>query len=140
MKPDRDIVKGRTPTLILAVLADGPRHGYSIAREIERRSEALVKLGEGSLYPALMALEQGGLVEGTWETPPGGSGGPARKVYRLTEAGRAELAKGVRDWRAMTQAIDRIFGAPNDAPTGEEQPEERRKPAHPGGLPDAQPA
>ena len=52
-----ELLKGNTPTLILAVLDEAPRHGYAIAREIERRSRDAFRLGEGSLYPTLRALE-----------------------------------------------------------------------------------
>ncbi len=104
----RELLKGSTPSLILAVLADAPRHGYGIAREIERRSGAALKLGEGSLYPALYALEREGLVSGNWETPA--RGGPARKVYTITEDGRAELARRTRDWQSFAASINRVLG------------------------------
>ena len=83
---DNEIRKGSTPTLILAVLADGPRHGYAIAREIERRSDDALKMGEGALYPALRALERDGLLVSRWETMPSG---PARRTYTLTPDGLA---------------------------------------------------
>jgi PadR family transcriptional regulator, regulatory protein PadR len=101
-----ELLKGNTPTLILAVLADGPLHGYGIAREIERRSEALLSLGEGSLYPALRSLERAEFVESRWEPQ---MSGPARKVYVLTEAGHAELARRERSWRQFSAAIDRVL-------------------------------
>ena len=111
-----ELLKGNTPTLILAALADGPLHGYAIAREIERRSENALTLGEGSLYPALRALEADGMVESRWETPPSG---PARKVYAITDAGRETLIKRAQSWRQFAQAIESVLGN--------------------GGLPDAQP-
>jgi PadR family transcriptional regulator PadR len=104
----RELLKGSTPSLILAVLADAPRHGYAIAREIERRTDNALSLGEGSLYPALLALEQSGLVSGAWETRA--PSGPARKVYTITKAGTAELARRTRDWRAFAQSIERVLG------------------------------
>ena len=58
MPTDNELKKGSIQTLILAVLADGPRHGYAIAREIERRSVDALSFGEGALYPALRALER----------------------------------------------------------------------------------
>lgn len=114
------MIKGNTPTLILAVLEQGPSHGYAIAREIERRSADALKMGEGALYPALRALEGDGLVESRWETP---STGPARKVYVLTDSGRAELERRARAWRRFSTAIDAVLGD-NDG----------------GGLPETQPA
>src|ERR1043166_3679889 len=56
---ERELLKGNTPTLVLAVLKDQPLHGYGIAREIERRSDNALKFKEGTLYPALHALEGG---------------------------------------------------------------------------------
>ena len=101
-----ELLKGNTPTLILAVLSDGPLHGYGIAREIERRSEDALSLGEGSLYPALRSLERAEFVEGRWEPQ---SSGPARKVYVLTDEGKAELARRERSWRAFSEAVDRVL-------------------------------
>ena len=107
MSSDPDLKKGSTPALILAVLADGPRHGYAIAREIERRSRDALQVGEGALYPALRALEREGRVVSRWETQPSG---PARRVYELTEEGRAELARQVAAWRRFTEAVNTVLG------------------------------
>jgi PadR family transcriptional regulator PadR len=67
MDSERELLKGNTPTLVLAVLNDGPLHGYGIAREIERRSDNALRFKEGTLYPALHALEREGLVESEWQ-------------------------------------------------------------------------
>jgi PadR family transcriptional regulator PadR len=118
MRPERELLKGSTPTLILAVLEDAPRHGYAIVREIERRSASTLSLGEGSLYPQLHALEKAGLIAGNWEMPEGG--GPSRKVYTLTESGQAELANRTRNWRDFVSAIEGVLkkeGEPNAQPT-----------------------
>lgn len=117
MNKSRDPWKGSTSVLILATLAEAPRHGYAIAREIERRSNALIALGEGSLYPALLALEREGLIVGEWQTPPTG-GGPARKVYTITDSGTAELSRRGRDVRALAEAIvDLLKGVPDASTT-----------------------
>jgi PadR family transcriptional regulator PadR len=107
--------KGGTRTLILAVLTDAPRHGYAIAREIERRSRDALSLNEGALYPALRALEREGCVAGTWEMP---GSGPARRVYAITDAGRVELAKQARAWRRFTEAFGGVLGGavPDEQP------------------------
>ncbi|MES2460627.1 MAG: helix-turn-helix transcriptional regulator [Armatimonadota bacterium] len=107
MRPERELLKGSTPTLILAVLENEPRHGYAIAREIERRSESTLSLGEGSLYPQLHALEKAGLIAGAWEMPPGG--GPSRKVYTLTATGHSELVHRTRSWRDFVSAIEGVL-------------------------------
>ncbi|HLJ54328.1 MAG TPA: helix-turn-helix transcriptional regulator [Chthonomonadaceae bacterium] len=106
MDVERELMKGSTQTLILAVLREGARHGYSIAREIERRSEVGLKFKDGSLYPALQALEQGEFIAGVWEPS---AGGPPRKVYHITEAGLAELQKRTGDWNLFAQMIQRIL-------------------------------
>jgi PadR family transcriptional regulator PadR len=117
MKPDfesGELLKGNTPALLLSVLASGPAHGYAIAREVERRSSDALRLREGSLYPALRALEAEGLVTSAWEPQPSG---PARKVYSLSDAGRKELERRTRAWRAFVRAIDSVLGgAPNAEP------------------------
>src|SRR2546421_9161865 len=88
MDGERELLKGNTPTLVLAVLRDGPLHGYGIAREIERRSESALQCKEGTLYPALHALERDGLVRGEWRREEGGR---ERKVYSLTPPGAVAL-------------------------------------------------
>ena len=102
-----ELLKGNTPTLLLAVLHQGPLHGYAIAREIERRSNDALQLGEGSLYPALRTLERDGLVFSRWEPQPAG---PARKVYELTEAGHAELVKRTQSFRQFVEAVENVIG------------------------------
>lgn len=115
MSSDQELKKGSTPILILAVLAGGPRHGYAIAREIERRSADALSMGEGALYPALRALEREGHVTSQWEPQPSG---PARRVYTLTDAGQARLAQQVQTWRKFAQAVDGILGGiPHAQPT-----------------------
>jgi PadR family transcriptional regulator, regulatory protein PadR len=110
-----ELLKGNTPTLILAVLETGPLHGYAVAREIERRSEGTLLPNEGSLYPALRALEADGYVTSRWEPQPSG---PARKVYELTEAGRTELLRRTRSWREFAASIERVLGGkPHAQPT-----------------------
>jgi PadR family transcriptional regulator PadR len=108
-----ELLKGHTPTLILAVLDAGPLHGYAIAREIARRSRQALCLGEGSLYPALRSLEADGLVSSQWEPQPSG---PARRVYSLTEAGRAEYHRRTRSWREFARAVEEVIGGVHHAP------------------------
>jgi len=111
---NRDVSKGDVPALILAVLSAGPCHGYAIAREIERRSQKVFHLREGSLYPALRVLEQDGLIEGKWELQ---ASGPARKTYVITEAGRVSLARRTQAWKTYAEAIDALLGGKTDAQT-----------------------
>ncbi|MDR3689602.1 MAG: helix-turn-helix transcriptional regulator [Fimbriimonas sp.] len=100
-------ISGNLFGLILAVLESAPLHGYGIAREIEIRSSDALSFGEGTLYPALRALEQDGFIEARWDT----SGtGPAKKVYELTPDGKAELARIREAWRDYSRSIDQVLG------------------------------
>lgn len=94
-------------TLVLHVLLRGPSHGYAIARAIEQDSDDALRTGEGTLYPVLRALEQEELVTVEWQTP---QTGPARKVYRITAAGRDECIRRVSQWRAHVQTISAVLG------------------------------
>lgn len=111
MDHERELLKGNTQTLILAVLREEPRHGYAIAREIERRSERGIRFHDGTLYPALQQLEREKLIVGSWEPA---DNAPPRKVYRLTEAGQAELVRRTGIWSDFSRMIDRILGLTPD--------------------------
>ena len=103
---ERELLKGNTPGLILAVLESGDSHGYAIAREIERRSEGALPFKEGTLYSALHALENKGWIEANWDTT---GSGPARKVYALTPDGRGELKRRRALWTKFAQAIESVM-------------------------------
>ena len=103
----RDLAKGDLPALILAVLGAGPRHGYAIAREVERLSDQVLHMKEGTLYPALRVLEQDGLIAGTWEAQEKGAD---RKVYALTETGKREMAKRTQELRDYATLIQTVLG------------------------------
>jgi len=111
MDLERELLKGNTPTLVLAVLRDGPLHGYAIAREIERRSDQALRCKEGTLYPALHALEREGLIAGEWRREEKGR---ERKVYILTPSGHAALAARAKLWNRFSSAIERVIGAEPD--------------------------
>ena len=104
----RDLFKGDLPVLIMAVLNEAPCHGYAIAREIERRSNGALGVKEGALYPALRVLEANGLIEGEWQEQVGT---PARKVYKLTQSGQAELKKSASAWRHYASSFERVLKA-----------------------------
>jgi PadR family transcriptional regulator PadR len=107
----RNLSKNDVPGLVLAVLGEGSCHGYAIAREVERRSKDLFRLREGSLYPALRQLEQEKFIVGEWET----LGGPARKVYRITAEGQAELARRALEWADYSGAVNSFLGGSHAA-------------------------
>lgn len=93
--------------LVLHVLTRGASHGYAIARAVELQSDDALRMGEGTLYPVLRALEQDHLVTSEWETA---DSGPARKVYRITTSGRAELTRRLRDWKSRVSALGSVLG------------------------------
>ncbi len=88
--------------LILKTLENQPLHGYAIAQQIEQTSRALLKVPQGSLYPALHRLENRGWLSATWVQTDGGR---AAKVYRLTAKGRRQLEKEITDWQRLSDAI-----------------------------------
>jgi transcriptional regulator len=105
-KERSDLLPGTLEMMILLTLRRGPLHGYAIAQEIEHRSEELLRVEEGSLYPALHRLERGALVESSWSAEEG----RRRRVYRLTPAGRRAVKASRHEWRAFSAAVDRVFG------------------------------
>ncbi|MEO5926025.1 MAG: PadR family transcriptional regulator [Bryobacteraceae bacterium] len=98
-------LRGTLPTLILEAIEHEPDHGYSIAQRIKERSKGVLDFKEGTLYPALHKLEQ----ESTVESYEGAEKGRARRYYRLTKAGRTELAKGRKEWLKISQAVSQIL-------------------------------
>jgi PadR family transcriptional regulator PadR len=105
MDAQRELLRGSTPTLILAVLRDGSLHGYGIAREIEARSGHSLQCREGTLYPVLRALEDEGLLAAEWQL----AGERPRKVYTLTPAGRAALEQRARTWGEFVEAVQGVL-------------------------------
>ncbi|WP_299520672.1 helix-turn-helix transcriptional regulator [uncultured Serinicoccus sp.] len=93
-------VRAALDLAVLGALADGPRHGYAIAQELQVRGFG--RLRGGSLYPVLARLEEGGHVAAAWVDA---GSGPARKDYRLTPEGRAHLARGLASWAELGDAL-----------------------------------
>ena len=93
--------------LILRTLITGPAHGHTIARVIEKTSDEVLQVEQGSLYPALHRLEDRGWLVAYW-----GSSENNRKAkfYKLTAAGRKQLVSETSRWRRMVQAIGRVLG------------------------------
>jgi len=101
-----ELLQGTLDMLILKTLSHGPLHGYAIAEFIQRTSEDVLRVEEGALYPALHRLEVRGLLASEW----GASDKNRRaKFYRLTAAGRKQLAQEAGYWARMTVGIARIM-------------------------------
>jgi len=101
MRFDRELLKGTTDTLILAVISQGPVHGYELARRLRARTDGVFELGEGTLYPLLYKLEDNGLIAGKWQSAEG----RRRRVYRITARGRRKLATNTEQWSALSRGM-----------------------------------
>jgi len=102
----KDQLTGNLALLVLSVLADGPLHGYGIARAIEAKSKDALTFGEGAIYPCLRKLEEDNLAGWSWDTD---GAGPAKKVYALTPAGREELAKSRAAWQEFVSVVNCVI-------------------------------
>jgi transcriptional regulator len=102
-----DVLQGTLTLLVLRTLeALGPLHGYGIARRIEQISQDVLQLNQGTLYPALLRMEQEGWITSKW-----GASEKNRKAryYSITARGRRRLAKETEDWRRMSSTIERFL-------------------------------
>ncbi len=97
---------GHLDLLALAVLADGPAHGYAVIDELRRRSSGAFDLPEGTVYPALHRLELAGFLTSRWVA----SNGRRRRVYRLTRRGHGRLERGRREWSSFSGAVAAVVG------------------------------
>ena len=98
-------LRGHLDLLLLATLADGPRHGYAVIEELRRRSGEAFDLPEGTVYPALHRLERSGSLTSDWDT----SSGRRRRVYRLTTGGRKALGLEHQAWQSFSAGIAAVL-------------------------------
>jgi transcriptional regulator len=101
-----DLPQGTLDLLILKAIAVGPLHGYAIAQRLEQVSRGVVKVPEGSLYPALHRLENRGVLAADWKKTDTGR---EAKFYSLTRKGRAQLEKETASWERLRTAIGLIL-------------------------------
>jgi len=107
MNPTRsELPQGTLDMLILQVVALGPIHGYAIAQRIQQISRDILRVQQGSLYPALHRLENRGLLDAEWKES--GTGREA-KFYRLTRKGRRQLASETANWARLAEAVGLIL-------------------------------
>jgi PadR family transcriptional regulator, regulatory protein PadR len=105
--PKVDVWQGTLALMVLKTLDTmGPQHGYGIARRIEQTSEDLLSVNYGTLYPALLKLEQEGFIEAEWGVSDNNR---KAKFYSLTRAGRKQLERAAREWERTTGIIARFF-------------------------------
>lgn len=109
MRRKTDVQQGTLALMILTTLeAMGPLHGYGIARRIEQISGDLLTLNYGTIYPALLKLEQEGTISAEW----GSSENNRRaKYYKLTQSGKKQLRRETSDWGRTTEIMDRFLTA-----------------------------
>lgn len=110
---NRELLKGSTDTLLLALLAREPMYGYQIVKEMERRSSGYFSFKEGTLYPALHRLERDGLVQGLWREA---AGSQLRRYYHITPKGTEALGARELEWRQFSRAVDKVVGPEPSSP------------------------
>jgi PadR family transcriptional regulator PadR len=108
-----DKLRGHLEAMVLSTLEQGEAHGLEILRRLDAAGCGLLKLKEGSLYPALYRLEEAGAVKAVWEPEPHGRRGARRRFYRLTGKGRRQLDASRTEWQQFVRILGSILGAPS---------------------------
>jgi transcriptional regulator len=103
-----DLVQGTLDLLILKALLQGALHGWGISKRISDMSSAVLRVNQGSLYPALYRLEDRGWIEGEWGISQEGR---RAKLYRLTRAGRRQFETEQAGWRLFAGAVEQVLKA-----------------------------
>ena len=105
--PKTDLLQGTLDLLILRTVARGEMHGWGISQRIQQISRDALRVNQGSLYPALHRLEHKGLIKASWGTSENNR---RAKFYRLSAAGRKQLAIENREWTLFSAAVNRVLG------------------------------
>ncbi len=107
MGEDRsDLLQGTLDLLILRTLATGPRHGWGISQRIQQISKDVLRVNQGSLYPALYRLEERGWIASSWDASENNR---KAKFYRLTRTGQAQLERETANWERLAGAVRRVL-------------------------------
>jgi transcriptional regulator len=101
-----DLLQGTLDLLILRTVAPGPMHGWGISQRIQQISEDVLKVNQGSLYPALHRLEEQGWISAEWGASENGR---RAKFYSLTKPGRRRLGEEKENWERLAAAVTRIL-------------------------------
>ena len=115
-RDSNEMLKGTLDMMVLRTLIGGDAHGHTIAKVIERTSEDVLEVEQGSLYPALHRLEDRGWVSSYWGASENNR---KAKFYRLTAAGKRQLTSETSRWRQMARAIALVMGEKMQAEGGE---------------------
>jgi len=104
--PSKDVVRGTLDLLILKALSLEPSHGWAIAQRLESLSRDALRVGQGSLYPALQRLEEKGWIDSRWKATDRNR---RTKIYELTRAGRRALGREAESWRQYVDMVEAIL-------------------------------
>lgn len=107
MQFEKELLKGVAPVVVLEILSRGKMYGYELSEALEHRSEGILTLGRGTLYPLLYNLEAKGLVAAEWDAT---TSKRKRRYYSITEEGKGELAAKKEQWAALQQGVNLVFG------------------------------
>ena len=110
-KEKDDVLQGTLDMLVLKSLQLEPMHGWGITERIEQWSESVLRLGQGTLYPALYRLERQGLIRSEWRVTENNR---RARYYALTREGRRQLGQELAQWRRMSRAINLVLEASTD--------------------------
>ncbi len=105
-KQKTDLLQGTLDMLILKALSAGPLHGYGVGQRIVQLAEEMLRVEEGSLYPALYRLEEGGWIESEWGVSENNR---RARFYTLTRAGRRRLGEEEENWRRLVEAVGKVM-------------------------------
>jgi PadR family transcriptional regulator, regulatory protein PadR len=105
-KSNIDLLQGTLDVLVLKTLATGPMHGWGIAQRIQQVSEEVLRVNQGSLYPALHRLESEGWIAAEWGASENNR---KAKYYRLTRTGQRQLEAETESWRRLAEAVGRVL-------------------------------
>jgi PadR family transcriptional regulator PadR len=109
-----DVLQGTLDLMVMKTLESmGAQHGYGIAQRLQQVSESALQLNQGTLYPALLRLEQRGWISSKWGTSDNNR---RARFYSLTRAGRKQLQREADDWRRMAAIMTRVLGGTEEMP------------------------
>lgn len=103
---NKELLKGTTPLLILQLLTESDKYGYQITKEIEKRSESLFTLKEGTLYPILHSLENEQIIESYWEQTQSAR---KRKYYKITDKGKKIFDTKKNEWNEYSNGVKKVL-------------------------------
>ena len=107
MRFNRELLKGNVETIVLDILSRESLYGYRLVKEINKRSDGILRFGEGTVYPVLYKLEKQGLLKSFWQKEEGSL---HRKYYQLTDKGRKVYIKRKTEWAELAKGMQLVLG------------------------------